>query len=261
MWIFGGMRRMKIRMVNNNIIFLFLMIIFIGLVSANPIVGEEFDIKIICINDGYCSNASYCNINVILPNSTLIVDGQNMTNQGSFHNYTILPEIYGEYKIGGFCKDEEYSQEIDYSIFVTADGETYDTGDSLVRIFVAIFFVLMMLGFYRVTKNVNYEKWYEKIKKQYITRNSVKFALAAIMYNIMINSYIIYFMLGLPIMLIITDLAFIYNITSILLYVEALLYVYISMVIVLGVVFLSFAQEWFMDLVKQVQDINWGLDK
>ena len=134
---------------------------FITLVSANPRMNENYDIKVICLNEGYCSNESYCNINVIMPNGTLIVDGQNMTNQDSFHNYTILPTVVGEYKVGGFCIDGEYSQEIDFTIAVTSNGKTYDTGDSLIMIFVAIFFMFMMLAFHKISKSVNYEKLYD----------------------------------------------------------------------------------------------------
>jgi len=216
-------------------------------------VGVEFNFTQTCQDSTYTTLST-----IITPNSTEVIN-VNMTSVGGgsyMYNYT--PTQIGRYDFTGIsdgCLNT-------FAVFVdvTPNGNTYDTGDSLIRIFVAIFFVLMMVGFYKVSKNIDYEKWYEKIKQKYITRNFVKFSLAAIAYNIMVNGFIIYFLLGLPIVLILMDLVFIYNITSIALYMQAILYVYIVLVMVLGVIFLAFAQEWFMDLIDKVKDIDWGVD-
>lgn len=220
--------------------------------DSNP-VNEEF---FFCQT---CQDSSWIILsNIKTPNSTEIINS-NMTSVGggSFcYNYT--PTQIGRYDFAGISDGclKTFAVYVD----ITPNGKTYDTGDSLIRIFVSIFFILMMVGFNRVSKNIDYEKWYEGIKQKYITRNFVKWSLAAIGYNIMINSYIVYFLLGLPIMLILMDLVFIYNITSITLYMQSLLYVYIFMVVVLGIVFLGYVQEWFIDLIEEVQNIDWGVD-
>lgn len=207
-----------------------------------------------------CQDATFITLSTIItPNSTEIIT-LNMTSVGGgsfIYNYT--PSQIGRYDFTGISDGclKTFAVYVD----VTADGKIYDTGDSLIRIFVAIFFILMMLGFYRSSKNINYDQWYEKIKEKYITRNFVKWSLAAIGFNIMKNGFIIYFILGLPIMLILTDLVFIYNITAIALYMQSLLYIYIVLVIVLGVVFLSYVQEWFMGFIEEIQNIDWGIEK
>lgn len=239
--------------------FIFLLF-FMSLVSANTL--SQYDSKQVDKEFSFCQtcqDSTYITLSSIAtPNSTEFIN-TNMTSTGSgdfCYNYT--PTQTGRYDFRGIS--DGCSKTFAVFVDVTPNGKVYDTGDSLIRIFVAIFFILMMFGVYRGTKSVDYEKWYESIKQKYITRNFVKWSLAAIAYNVMMNSFIIYFILGLPIMLILTDLVFIYNITSIALYVQSLLYLYIVGVIVLGVVFLSFVQEWFMDFVEQMGDIDWGVE-
>lgn len=244
---------------SKNIFILLTLVLLISFASAAlpelipKTVDEEFSFCQVCADSTYITLS-----NIETPNSTETIN-TNMTSTGggSFcYNYT--PTQIGIYDFTGIS--DGCFKTFAVSMPVTANGQVYDTGDSLTRIFVAIFFILMMVGFYKTTKSVNYETWYEKIKEKYTTRNFVKFALAAIAYNIMTNSFIIYFLLGLPIVIILTDLVFIYNITSITLYMQSVLYIYIVLVMVLGVIFLGFVQEWFMGLIEEIQYINWGVE-
>lgn len=246
-----------------NKIFIFslvFLVFFMSFISASTLlqydskqVDEEFSFCQTCQDSTYITLSS-----ISTPNSTEFINA-NMTSTGSgdfCYNYTMTQ--VGRYDFRGISDGCSRT----FAVFVdsTPNGKEYDTGDSLIRIFIAILFIAMMLGVYAISKKVDYERWYEKIKEKYTTRNFVKWALSAIAYNFMINKFIIYFILGLPIMLISMDLVFIYDITSIALYVKSLLYVYIALVVVLGIVFLSFIQEWFMDFVEKLQDIDWGID-
>lgn len=249
---------MKIKTLTFNLV---LLVFLVSIVSASTLtqyqskrVDENFSFCQVCQDSTYITLS-----NIETPNSTEIIN-TNMTSVGggSFcYNYT--PTQTGRYDFAGISDGclKTFAVYVD----VTPNGKTYDTGDSIIRIFVAIFFIIMMVGLNRVSKNIDYEKWYEKIKQQYITRNMVKWSLAAIGYNIMNNIFIVYFLLGLPIMLILMDLVFIYNITSITLYMQSLLYIYIVLVMVLGVIFLSYVQEWFMDLIENIQNLDWGVDE
>ena len=247
-------------MINKKIFSLFLLVFLMSFISANTLnqypskqVNEIFSFCQTCQNAGYTTLSS-----IETPNLTELIN-LNMTSVGGgefCYNYT--PTQIGRYDFRGISDGclKTFAVYVD----VTADGKTYDTGDSLIRMFVALFFILMMVGLHRASKNINYDTWYENIKEKYITRNFVKWSLAAIGFNIMKNSFIIYFILGLPIMLILVDLVFIYNITSIATYIQVLLYIYIVLVTVLGVVFLSYVQEWFMDFIKMIEDIDWGIE-
>lgn len=129
-------------------VFLLLGIFLLNIVSAETKtypVNIEFDLKVTCINVGYCSNESVCNINVENPDDSLLVSGQNMTNQVSFHNYTITPEQLGKYGVKGFCLDGDITQEIDFPFLVSPDGNQVDTGESMMYIWILII-LLILLG-------------------------------------------------------------------------------------------------------------------
>ncbi len=246
-------------MINKKLYTLFLLLFLLSIVSSTTLLqykSQQVDVEFNFTQT--CQDVTYITLSTIItPNSTEIINTNMTSTGGGSYSYNYTPTQIGRYDFTGISDGclKTFAVYVD----VTPNGKVYDTGDSLIRIFVAIFFILMMVGLRQVSKSINYEQWYEKMKEQYITRNFVKWSLAAIGFNIMKNSFIIYFMLGLPIMLILVDLVFIYNITSIATYIQVLLYIYVVLVTVLGVVFLSYVQEWFMDFIKMIEDIDWGV--
>jgi len=106
---------------------------------------QETDLKVICLNEGYCSAAAYCNINIEYPNSSMLITNQNMTNQNSFHNYTITPGVMGIYKINGYCVDGAYTKEIDYNFQVTRTGTELTVSKSILYVMMISFLLFIFL--------------------------------------------------------------------------------------------------------------------
>lgn len=217
------------------------------------------NLKITCLNDGYCSNSSFCNINIIDPNSNLNITGQNMTNQISFHNYTITPTELGEYCVSGFCEDGTYSEEIDFCFDVTLDGKELSLSNSLIRIFLIIFFVLLFLGYYKLNDKIDYEKWYDGILKKYENRNYIKLVLSSIGFNLIRNKTSNYYFIGLPIIMLIQETALNYNIGTFSLLFENLLAVYMLGVIMVAFLLVGQAQEFIIGLFDDINKDSWGI--
>jgi hypothetical protein len=101
--------------INNKInyclvLFLILMAVFLlPLINSqqNFIVNSPIDIKLQCIiNGSYCSLSSICNVTILYPNNTILANNKLMTNQYSFHNYTITDSsIIGNYLCSASCCD------------------------------------------------------------------------------------------------------------------------------------------------------------
>jgi len=233
---------------------------FVSASDSTYTLDQELDLKVTCLNNGYCSNTSFCNINIADPDEILIVVGENMTNQDSFHNYTVTPNKTGEFMVSGFCKDGIDSEEIDFSFWITPEGNVLSLQDSLVRIFLILFFIGTIVGLRIVTKKIDFRKWNDSIVRKYETSNIVKIVLAGLLYNIMKNTYMIYYLIGLPIVMILANLTYVYDISSLVLFMNSLLLVYTVGILIVGLIFLSHVQEWISDMIELVRSLDWGID-
>jgi len=74
---------------------LLLFLIVVPLVSAQEVItipfNQEYDLKRFCFNNGtYCSASAICNLSIYYPHGNPLVNNQVMTNNVSFHNYTLF---------------------------------------------------------------------------------------------------------------------------------------------------------------------------
>lgn len=110
--------------------------IFMGIFLVTIISGLTFkqnnavDIKVVCINAGFCSSSAVCNVSVFSPDDITLLDGIQATQSPNlaFHNFTLnstQASSLGEYSVGGFCKDGSVTQVIDFNFDVTADGKEF----------------------------------------------------------------------------------------------------------------------------------------
>jgi len=110
-------------------------IFLINLVSASPSFYvtqyEPYDITFSCTDNsqllGFCSPATNCNITIIYPNSTIMVDNQNTTNlfNGKF-NYSIISaqtNVNGEYTVRAGCSGNGLNNSADFTYEVNPLGK------------------------------------------------------------------------------------------------------------------------------------------
>jgi len=108
------------------LLFSIFVILLTNFVAAEPLfyfkAGTDVDLKVPCAYEGnQCSAAAVCNITINDPNSNNLVNNQQMTNSGAFHNYTLRDtELLGEYQATVFCTDNDES---DYAAFSFATSE------------------------------------------------------------------------------------------------------------------------------------------
>jgi hypothetical protein len=114
--------------------------------SALPQVGNNTNVTVVCINNGYCSVDSICNINIRNPDWTFAAENVNMTRFPSQHKYNFTPQQSGRYCVSGVCEDD-LSGKIDFCFDVTTTGEDVDISSKNVAflISVAILTILSLL--------------------------------------------------------------------------------------------------------------------
>lgn len=131
------------------LLILVLGIFFLSFVSSATFVfksGQDVDLKVVCYNNGYCTDTAYCNASVFYPNNTALLDNIQFQNQNAFHNYTIDKSYFdlnGDYRVAGFCEDNSVFQQIDFYFTINGGGKTLTTSDSI--LYIGSLFILIFL--------------------------------------------------------------------------------------------------------------------
>ncbi len=137
-----------------KILFLtFILLLIVPLASAEQIysLDETIDLKISCTNnETYCTTNAGCNLTIILPNNSLLIDNKPMTQNLAYFNYTlngtIINEV-GDYQNYVFCMDGGFKAFEDFIFKITKSGNesTSSQGMIFIGIIVAIFALAFLL--------------------------------------------------------------------------------------------------------------------
>jgi len=237
-------------------------LLLIGIVyaeqSGGVLIGKQNDCLQIPQECTSCSGVTLTSIQY--PNMSRSYINAAMTKQGSSYNYSFCDTSnLGNYiycttgDVDGTdttaCKDFE----------ITSSGDNYTTSDSITNVALIIFFFLLILGVYVLNKNIDFDKWNNSIIAKYENKNYVKLVLSSITYNIMKNSFVIYYILILPILLLIMNIAYTSSNVSMIQFLPSLIVVYLVGFIIIGIYFFGYVQEWLMNLLEEFRNSNWGV--
>jgi len=240
-----------------QLLLIFIFALTLSFISADYLgtfkVNEPMEITNYC-NSGSCTYITLESIEY--PNKTISYINMNMTKVGQTYNYSFTPTSLGTYYFVS-CGDSTIDICDKDSFFVNFGGEEIPTS---IMIILLIFFCLLFVGYYSLNGKINYDKWYDSISNKYQHRNFVKFVLSAIGYNFIKNKFSNYYFLGFPIIIILTDLILTYNINSLNILAENLIFVYSLGIIVVAITFIGLFQELIVKLIKDASDNSWGLN-
>lgn len=94
--------------------------------------GQDIDFKLPCFNNGtYCSTAAQCNLTVNNPDGINLLTNKLMTNQLSYHNYTISKSYtwtYGDFYYSQMCCDGGVCGADDGYFQITPSGSNNQVG-------------------------------------------------------------------------------------------------------------------------------------
>lgn len=210
-----------------------------------------------------CDSCSFVNItSLTYPNSTIIYPGVSMTKNDFNYNYSFnKTDLIGTYLYTVSGDKNGGSPQIEtFCFYVSPNGQASQQNNSLNSLmFILITFVGLVLLLVWYTRRIDYDKWYANLVKKYGQRNFVKFAFGAVWYNVLKNMFLVYYLLGLIIITVVTDISVTYNLLSVKQILTIFLTIYIwGFILVLGVM-IGNIHEWIVDFKKQLDDDNWGV--
>ena len=170
----------------------------------------------------------------------------------------IFPEV-GFYNYAVSCQDD-LGAVISGIFEVSLTGIDSDEYNIWAHLGLFLFFIGLVLAFYYINTNINYERWYRSIINRYEHRNTIKVIISSIGYNLMKNAFIWYYLLGLPMLLIITDIALVFGVTSMIELMKVILGIYYFGFILVGLFFFGYLQEWIMKIINDIKNLDFGVD-
>jgi len=107
--------------------------------------GKSLDLKRPCFSNGtFCSGSAVCNITILNPDSSILVNNEAMTNQISFHNYSLSSsqmQNLGIFNVIMSCTDGSLSGSETFNFQITPMGSNSALG----------FFIIIFLLLYGIT--------------------------------------------------------------------------------------------------------------
>ena len=241
-------------------LFLVLGISFVSAVSIDPIEkGNNATLY------QTCNNCTYCNLTKVSNNfgEVLISNVEFNEDPATYYSYILNGSnttTLGTYTYCYDCGNSGESETGCIDFEVTPSGFASDLSKAFVNISLLIFFMVLIGVVHHLVKKIDFKKWNDSIMKKYQTKNTVKVVFSSIFYNIMKNTYVIYYLLGLPIFLILMDLAYIYNISGIITLINVFFFIYLIGILIVGLFFFGYVQEWLSDMMDLVKDMDWGVE-
>lgn len=208
-----------------------------------------------CVNIGTNLNTTQVNFSLKYPNSTfaIINEPMNYTPPSSFDYYfcnTTTPGLY----IYNYKDLEGNTYQNSFRI-----GQEVNLPTAFIQSFLLLFFIFLGFIYYSIRQKIDFDKWNNRLISQYEHKNFVKLVLGALAFNLMKHAFIIYYLIGLPIITGLVDFAQAYGLANLLQTLTIILYIYLTGVILVALIFLSFVQEWIMDLMDQLKNMKWGV--
>jgi len=132
-----------------------MMFLFISLTSAQPVFkqSQATEINVPCtINGAICSPSAQCQLSIIYPNGTVMVNKQNMTYNSGVFTYPLTSNqtsALGEYEMPVTCCDGGDCGVRHLTYTVTPNGEIASTGKGILYIgILTILFIFFILCIY-----------------------------------------------------------------------------------------------------------------
>jgi|LGOV01.1.fsa_nt_gb hypothetical protein len=157
-----------------------------------------------------------------------------------------------------YCNSSNMGGFISAPVIITKKGIEITLGESIIEISLLVFFMLLFISFYYIKHKVDFKNWNKTILKKHGTNNTIKVILATLTFHLMNHGVVIYYLLGFPILLMVTSMAHTYNIIVLMELMKVLMFMYSWSCILVGLVFLSYIQEWSIGYLDEIKNMNWG---
>ena len=235
---------------NRSLIFLFLFLFSLTFISAEAISQrQDAQLDQPYIISQPCATCTYINISVFTENG-VVLDNVPMADNGSTWTYTFTPNESVRYDVNGIGDINGNDDSFAFYFYV----EPINVGAT---VFMLSFFCSLILGVAVLHKRINFEAWYNKIQTS--DKTFIKSSLAGVPYILMKNVFLIYYLIGFPIIFLVTDLINYFNISSIAYMFQIFSNIYTVGLVLPGILLLGDTVKILYEIYENIENNNWGV--
>lgn len=172
------------------------------------------------------------------------IDGNNFSYVGSYA-YTIQ---CNSTDLGGFES---------VGIEVTSNGKEINYNYLIANLILIFIFIIFSLLLNWDKSKMDDEKYFNRMFSRWHDKNYLRFSATALWYVIKKNSYVLHYLIGLVIMILVYDISLVYALSITTLF-KVLLILYVSGSLPVVIVLFGNVQEWIKDWLDKLEKINWG---
>jgi len=207
-----------------------------------------------------CPTCSYVNVTTVSTPTTTDYTQTAMVKTGSNFVLDYTPQVNGDYYyiVEGDKDGTAQTEQIEFQVTETGEGyNPFSLGGSIMLL---LAFIGLLVFFDKKSKDSDPEKMKDKMMAKYQDKNYIKLVLSTLGYSLMTEKFVLYYLIGLPAMIILANLSFILNISAVVTLMKVLLGIYMWAAILVGLVFFGKLQEIIMDMIHKVRDMDWGIE-
>jgi len=244
-----------------NVILLMLFLFSISFITAEAI-GQRQDAELnkIYLISQPCATCSYINISVYNKNG-VVLNNVPMINNGSTWTYAFTPNTTLRHDVNGKGDINGVADSFAFWFDVTLSGEQTGNSKVVASLIFLLFIVGLIVGLAMLQHRIDFEKWHDKILKKYEHKNFMKIILAGIGYSFMKDSFLIYYLLGWPLLIMVNDIAFTFGLESIYNLLTVCIDLYSVGLFFVGLIFIAGAWQILLELWDKFQNMKWGVDQ
>lgn len=248
---------------NKKLFILLVCLLFLPSFSSSLSIGTFEQGKEMQITN-YCSSGdcTYVNLtSIIYPNGSIFDVNIAMTNHNQLFSYNYTPTDLDVYYFttcgnpGGesVCDQDEFT--------ITKTGYV----DVLPYIYINFILLLLLSGFLILViilhSKIDFEQWNEKIISRYKDTNPVKVLFCGLLYCFMKDTFFIYYLIGWPILIVINDIMYTFNITAIYTLLSNMIDLYSIGIYIVGLLFIGMAYQFLKETWNSYENMKWGVEQ
>jgi len=228
--------------------------------------GNHFNLHITPFNSSngirLLNDSTNCGIQLFSANGSYIIDSPLSFNL-NHSNFFIKIENISSGKLAYiiYCNTSNLGGFVSGRIYASYTGVKPSSKKTAMEIVILIVMIVSVTSFYYIRNTINFSSWYESILREYQAKNFIKFNLFSLFFTIIEQSILIYYLFGLGILVFISNIIYSYNIECLFPLIDSIVLIYTIGILLVGLVFFSYVQEWITKLIEDIGSMEWGFER